>query len=122
MTRAAIKSKPALAALAALALLPGTPAWAAPKVWVANTGNDFNPCTVASPCATFAHAHGVVDAGGEIGILTPGDYAAVTIAKSVSITNDGVGEAGILVSALTIAIDVNAGHGAVVGLRGLVLD
>src|SRR5262249_4052056 len=61
-------------------------------------------------------------AGGEIGVLTPGDYAPVFIAKSVSITNDSTGEAGIQVGSSGTGVQVNAGPGDIVGLRGLGID
>ena len=52
-------------------------------------------------------------------MLTPGDYGTfVAIMKSVSITNDGAGEAGVAPDGITI----NAGVGDVVGLRGLIID
>jgi hypothetical protein len=111
------------AVLAALAVLQGTPASAATKVWVSNSGSNANPCTLALPCATFQHAHDVVAAGGEITILTPGDYGQITINKSISITNGSVGEAGILsTDAVGSAIFILAGLGDVVSLHGLVLD
>jgi hypothetical protein len=116
---------------ALLALLPATPAPAAPptKVWVSNAGVDNASCgTITAPCATFQQAHDNVAAGGEIGVLTPGDYAhagglvRLTITKSVSITNDGTGEASILATGVDVGIKVNAGAGDIVSLRGLVID
>jgi len=110
------------AALAAmLALLAGTPAAAVTKVWVSNAGNDGNPCTTAMPCLTFQHAHDTVAAGGEIGVLTPGDYGTIVVAKSVNITNDSTGEASVLVPSGS-GIFVGAGAGDVVSVRGLVID
>ena len=35
------------------------------RVFVAAQGSDSNPCTFASPCRTFQHAHNVVAANGE---------------------------------------------------------
>jgi len=132
MTKSAIRSAAGLAALAALALLHGAPAVAAPKVWVAKGGADSGACgAVTSPCATFQQAHANVAAGGEIAVLTPGDYGGspaagtvnILITKSVSITNDGAGEAGIInIDPTAGAIAIVAGVGDVVGLRGLVLD
>jgi len=121
MTTSAVKAALSAAALAVLALPPGTPAAAAPKVWVSNTGSNANPCSLALPCATFQKGHDTADAGGEVGVINPGDYGAINISKSVSITNDGVGEAAIQVNAVN-AILVSTGHGDVVGLRGLTID
>ena len=72
-------------------LLYAAPAAAAPpsKVWVANNGANSPSCgAVGSPCLTFSQAHDNVAAGGEISVLTPGDYGAVSIGKSVNITNE----------------------------------
>src|SRR5262249_49746214 len=57
-------------------------------------------------------------AGGEISVLSPGDYGPVTITKSVSITNDGSGEAGVTGGGIV----VQAHAGDMVGLRGLIID
>lgn len=56
-------------------------------------------------------------AGGEICVLDPGGFGAVTITKAISITDGGVGEAGVLVSG-TNGIVVAAGATDVVNLRG----
>ena len=78
-------------------ILPARPGLAAFKVWVSNAGADSVICgAIASPCATFQQAHDNVDAGGEIGVLNPGEYQSVMVTKSVFITNDGVGEAFVL--------------------------
>src|SRR5262245_7325243 len=55
--------KPTLSAIAALLAfgLGTTTARAQPtRVFVAAQGSDANPCTFASPCRTFQHAHNVV--------------------------------------------------------------
>ena len=57
-------------------------------------------------------------AGGEISVLDPGGFGAVTITKSISITNDGVGESGVLVSG-TNGIVISAGPNDIVNLRGI---
>src|SRR5262249_7458750 len=95
--RIAKLSAVALAGLLAPALLVA-PAQAAPsKVWVASTGVNGPACgDTATPCATFQQAHDNVAAGGEIGVLGPGDYGTVSVGKSVDITNDGSGEASVL--------------------------
>src|SRR5262245_54941787 len=64
---------------------------------IGNDGNAPN-CSRAAPCRTFQTAHNSTLASGEITVLDPGSYGAVTISKSISIINDGVGEAGALVS------------------------
>ncbi|MPZ57252.1 MAG: hypothetical protein GEU91_12295 [Rhizobiales bacterium] len=93
----------------------------ATRTWVSGVGDDANPCSRTAPCKTFAGAISKTAAGGEISVLDPGGYGAVTITKAVSITNDGSGEAGILAS-LTNGVVINAGVNDVVILRGLIID
>ena len=99
------KSVPSLAALGAvLGLRQATPAAGAPaKVWVASFGADNATCGSTSfPCRGFQRAHDNVAPGGDIGVLTPLEFTlALTIIKSVSITNDGAGEASILITPST---------------------
>jgi len=104
-------------------LLHAAPAAAQAKIWVANGGTDSGACgDVAAPCRTFQQAHDNVAAGGEIGVLTPGDYGRATLRKSISVTNDGTGEASVLAGSNQNGIEVNAARGDVVGLRGLIID
>jgi len=97
------------------------------KVWVSSFGQDSPPCGPATfPCRSLQRAHDKVAAGGEIGVVGPGDYGLPTdpslnIAKSVHITNDGAGEASILANGGG-GIMVSAGVGDVISLRGLVID
>src|SRR5436190_3757748 len=93
----------------------------ATRTWVSGVGDDANPCSRTAPCKTFAGAISKTAAGGEISALDPGGFGAVTITKSISITNDGAGEAGILASG-TNAIIVNAAASDVVNLRGIIID
>lgn len=112
----------AVALSASFALLVSSPAQAqATRTWVSGVGDDVNPCSRTAPCKTFAGAISKTAAGGEISVLDPGGYGAVTITKAISITNDGAGEAGILVAG-TNGIVVSAGANDVVNLRGLVID
>jgi hypothetical protein len=91
------------------------------RIWVSGTGDDASPCTRVAPCKTFAGAISKTTAGGEISVLDPGGYGAVTITKSISITNDGAGEASILAPG-TNAIIVNAAASDIINLRGLIID
>ena len=89
------------------------------RTFVSSLGNDTNDCGRLTPCRTFQRAHDNTLANGEITVLAPGGYGAVTITKTISIINDGVGEAGVLVSGGLIGITINAGAGDAVSLRGL---
>jgi hypothetical protein len=91
------------------------------RTWVAaDTGDDSNPCSRDAPCLTFAAALTATLAGGEIDVLTPGDYGPLTITKSVSISNDG-GVAGVMVTTSS-AITVQAGATDVVAIHGVTLN
>ena len=103
-----------------LALTGGS---AVARTWVsASSGSDSNPCTLTAPCLTFAAAQANTLAGGEIDVLSPGDYGAVTITQAISIYNDGVGRAGPLATSGTSGIVVAAGAGDTVNLRGLTFN
>jgi parallel beta helix pectate lyase-like protein len=99
----------------------GAEVWAqATRTWVSGVGDDANPCSRTAPCKTFAGAISKTAAAGEINVLDPGGFGAVTITKSISIEADGE-MAGVLVSG-TNAIIVNAGAADRVVLRGLTIE
>ena len=106
------------ASLLVLTINAGT-AQAQTRVFVAAQGLDSNPCTFALPCRTFQHAHDVVAAKGEIDVLDPAGYGAVTITKSISI--QGHGFSGISAAAGD-AVTINGGSSDVINLRGLLID
>jgi hypothetical protein len=81
------------------------------RTFVSSLGNDANDCGRLTPCRTFQRAHDQTLSLGEITVLDPGGYGAVNITKGISIINDGVGEAGVLLSGGLIGIAVNAGAG-----------
>src|SRR5690242_7438355 len=107
-------------AFVAIALVFATygPGYAqATRTWVSGVGNDANPCSRTAPCKTFAGAISKTAAHGEINVLDPGGYGAVTITKSITILSDSI-DAGIVVGG-TNAINVLAGATDVVELTGL---
>jgi hypothetical protein len=106
------------ASAAALLTAVGTVQAQANRTFVSGHGSDTNPCSLPAPCRSFAQALTQTSAGGEITVLDPAGYGAVTINKAVSIVNDGVGEAGVTVTS-GVAITVNTGANDVVNLRGL---
>jgi hypothetical protein len=101
------------------AVLSSTAAQTASRVFVAAQGSDSNPCTFAQPCRSFQVAHNTVAAGGEVDVLDPADYGALTITKSISI--QGHGFAGIAVASGD-GITINAGASDKISLRGLLID
>jgi len=80
---------------------------------------DSNPCTFAQPCRSFQRAHDVLATDGEIDVLDPAGYGAVTITKSISI--QGHGFAGLAVTFGT-GMTINAGANDKINLRGLLID
>jgi Right handed beta helix region len=89
----------------------------ATRTWVSGVGDDVNPCSRTAPCKTFAGAISKTAAGGEISVLDPGGYGAVTITKSMTISGDGT-LASILHSG-TNGINVSAGAGDEVIIRNI---
>jgi hypothetical protein len=117
-----IRRHAAVSAIAfAVVVMQAVAAAAQSRVFVAAQGSDGNPCSFAAPCRTFQRAHDVVTANGEIDVLDPAGYGAVTITKSLSI--QGHGYSGVSQSVSNgIAIWVKAGSADVVHLRGLIID
>lgn len=105
----------------ALAVLVTAPANAqATRTWVSGVGDDANPCSRTAPCKTFAGAISKTAAGGEISVLDPGGFGAVTITKAITINGDGQ-IAGITAS-LTNGVIVNAGVNDRVVLRNIAIN
>jgi hypothetical protein len=92
----------------------------ATRTWVSGVGDDANPCSRTAPCKTFAGAISKTAAKGEISVLDPGGYGAVTITKAISITSDP--SMGGILNASTTGVIINAGSTDVVNLRGLIIE
>jgi hypothetical protein len=102
---------------AIIAILFAVPANAqATRTWVSGVGDDANPCSRTAPCKTFAGAISKTAASGEINVLDPGGFGALTITKSIQIRSEF--EAGVLVSG-TNGIVVTVGATDKVLLEGL---
>jgi hypothetical protein len=93
------------------------PAHAQTRTWISGVGDDNNPCSRTAPCKTFAGAISKTATGGEIDVLDPGGFGALTITKSITLDGGGGQVASVLVTG-TPGITVN-GAGAVVILRNL---
>jgi len=110
--------------LAALVIL--TPAMIDPvyaqatRTWVSGVGDDANPCSRTAPCKTFAGAISKTAQHGEISVLDPGGFGAVTITKSITLNGDGT-LAGIL-AAGTNGIVINAGASDIIKLHNLSIN
>src|SRR5215470_15111716 len=102
-------------------MLNATPANAqATRTWVSGVGDDVNPCSRTAPCKTFAGAISKTAVAGEINVLDPGGFGAVTITKSIRIISDHI-EAGVLVSG-TNGVVVNVASTDSVLLEGLDIE
>jgi hypothetical protein len=115
--------RPAVAVAFACGLLAApVVATAAPRTFVASTGLDTNPCSLAQPCRSFATAVAAADAGGEVVALDSAGFGALTIAKSLTVVAPEGVHAGITVAGAggdAITVD---DPGAVVTLRNLRLN
>jgi len=89
----------------------------ASRTWVSGVGDDANPCSRTAPCKTFAGAISKTAAAGEISVLDPGGFGAVTITKAITINGEGT-LAGIL-NAGTNGIVINAAAGDEIILKNL---
>src|SRR5580704_11918554 len=93
----------------------------ATRTWVSGVGDDANPCSRTAPCKTFAGAISKTAAFGEINVLDPGGFGAVTITKSISIISEGPVLAGVLVAG-TNGIVVSVASTDKVLLEGLDIE
>jgi len=92
----------------------------ATRTWVSGVGDDANPCSRTAPCKTFAGAISKTAAGGEISVLDPGGFGAVTITKAITINGDGT--LSSILAAGTNGVIVNAGVNDKVILRNLSIN
>lgn len=77
----------------------------ATRTWVSGVGDDVNPCSRTAPCKTFAGAISKTAVNGEINVLDPGGFGAVTITKSITI--DGTGTFPSILASSTTGIIIN---------------
>jgi hypothetical protein len=93
----------------------------ATRTWVSGVGDDANPCSRTAPCKTFAGAISKTAPCGEISVLDPGGFGAVTITKSITINGTGT-LAGILSALANAAVIVNAGANDTIILRDISMN
>ena len=104
-------------------LLAGAaPARAAAATWVSGTGVNSGSCPITAPCRSFNFAHGQTSPGGTINVLSAGSFGPLTITKSISIVADGVEALIHGAGGIGAAIEIEAGDGDVISLRGLTID
>jgi hypothetical protein len=114
------------AALAAISTVfgPFAPAQASSiSAWVSGYGQDVAGCGwQTTPCRTFQYAHDNVlgPNGGDILLHEAGSFGPMTITKSVSVLNDGVGTAGTGAPSGKVAITINTPSPVL--LKGVTID
>ena len=77
----------------------------ATRTWVSGVGDDVNPCSRTAPCKTFQGAISKTATNGEISVLDPGGFGALTITKGITI--NGRGTLASVLAAGTNGIIVN---------------
>src|SRR5688572_29344720 len=77
------------------------------RTWVSGVGDDLNPCSRTAPCKTFAGAISKTSKDGEISVLDPGGFGAVTITKSIYINGTHGAGYGSILHTLTTGIIIN---------------
>jgi len=91
------------------------------RTFVASTGSDANPCSRTAPCRTLQAAFNAAASGGEVVALDSAGFGSnLSINKSISI----IGPPGIYAGITVFSgdgIDINAGAGDTVTLRGLTI-
>src|SRR4051812_6885105 len=115
-----IRSRSVLLSLIASLVLTGALHAQATRTWVSGVGDDANPCSRTAPCKTFAGAISKTADKGEISVLDPGGFGAVTITKGITINGEGT-LAGIL-SATVNGIIVNAPATATVYIHNISIN
>src|SRR5687768_8371476 len=79
----------------------------ATRTWVSGVGDDVNPCSRTAPCKTFAGAISKTAAGGEISVLDPAGFGAVTITKSIYINGTHGAGYGSILNVLVNGVTIN---------------
>ena len=91
----------ALAIMAFTLMISSSAHAQATRTWVSGVGDDANPCSRTAPCKTFAGAISKTAKDGEISVLDPGGFGAVTITKSITLNGTHGSGFGSILSALT---------------------
>ena len=95
--------------------------------FVSMTGHDTNNCISArTACRTVQRAHDAVDSGGAVVIRDSGEYGAVVITKSVTISGEGVqanltgaGPQSLAVTINTAGVSVKLRYLSILGFGGI---
>jgi hypothetical protein len=111
------------ALLSAIAIVASAPAQAQngtlTRSFVSSAGVDTNACTIAAPCATFAHAYTMVGSNGIVAAIDPGKYGPIAITGPVTINGNGWAAITALAQGDGITVGADSGN---VTLTGLEID
>ena len=110
----------AMAGFALMAASGGTASAQATRTWVSGVGDDAKSVQPDGAVQDLRRRDLETAAGGEISVLDPGGFGAVTITKSISIVADG--NEGSIVASLVNGININAGVNDQVTIHGLKLE
>ena len=94
----------------------------ATRTWVSGVGDDANPCSRTAPCKTFAGAISKTASPGEIDVLDPGGFGAVTITKSITIDGGTGSGFGSILNSGVQAVVINALSTDKVTLRNISMN
>jgi hypothetical protein len=110
------------AGLALATVLPAVSAQAqAIRTFVSAAGSDSNNCiNTMTPCRHFQTAYNAMPNGGEIDVLDPANYGALTVTHKLSIV--GRGWATLSPVSGAAAITINAGSSDTIAISGVQLD
>jgi hypothetical protein len=110
---------PSLALFAFAYLLTVVPVHAqANRTFVSAHGDDGNACSITAPCRTMQGAYNATNPGGEIDVLDPAGYGAITISKAISIQGHGWASMSTPAGGPVINITTSAK----IMLQGLIID
>jgi hypothetical protein len=81
----------------------------ATRTWVSGVGDDFNPCSRTAPCKTFSGAISKTATNGEINVLDPGGFGALTITKGITVDGTAIAGGNLAsgISGFTVNITTN---------------
>jgi hypothetical protein len=110
------------AGLALATVLPAVSAQAqATRTFVSAAGSDSNNCiNTMTPCRHFQTAYNAMPNGGEIDVLDPANYGALTVTHKLSIV--GRGWATLSPVSGAAAITINAGSSDTIAISGVQID
>jgi hypothetical protein len=91
------------------------------RTFVSSSGVDGNGCTIAAPCATFAHAYTLTAGSGIIAALDPGKYGGLNIVGPITVNGNGWAAITGTTGGNGITVNISGGTGNVI-LTGLEID